>query len=201
MQLIQPNVQKWRTTTFPFRSERDSGLLFIHSSMPLSSGAGIRIATGCWGTCQGHSRQGQGEDKRTYPARAQSLHGSVSRERWWNSCRNEFRLTTLLLANLARTPSMDQEVLRSKGSKANSMPAISLTASPLHNSIARKHFQLFNGLVWATELSIGGLGNGHDISWELRTFVGSTGDAILPHPAAERVGAVPGFWRRHGGLR
>src|SRR5216684_7389982 len=53
MQLIQPKVQKWRTTTFPFKSFNVVGLLLIHSSMPWSSGADIFIATGCWAPAQG----------------------------------------------------------------------------------------------------------------------------------------------------
>src|SRR5258708_7022586 len=48
MQLIQRKVQKWRTTTFPFRSASDTGLLLIQASMPWSAGAGIFISAGCW---------------------------------------------------------------------------------------------------------------------------------------------------------
>src|SRR5436309_1359129 len=47
MQLMQPNVQKWRTTTRPRRSLSSRGLVLIQSSASVISGAWTFRATGC----------------------------------------------------------------------------------------------------------------------------------------------------------
>src|SRR6476661_1098977 len=45
MQLIQPNVQKWTSTTLPRKSRRLSGPELIHAVMPVTSGAAPRFGS------------------------------------------------------------------------------------------------------------------------------------------------------------